>query len=167
MHHTSPEVRTGHTSTPTVAFRDLIRVESEELLSRNHVGRLAFAFHSRVDIEPIHYVYDISEGAIFARTTPGTKLTVLEHHPWVAFEVDEVRGPFDWQSVVVKGTVYHVEEDGSRRSREELEHVKQVIRQVMPLAFTPDDPVPERSVLLRIHIHEILGRAAESATAPA
>ena len=57
--------------------------------SRAHVGRLAFTFHDRVDIEPISHVY--SEGWVYARTSPGTKLTTVKHHPWVAFEVDEVQ----------------------------------------------------------------------------
>jgi nitroimidazol reductase NimA-like FMN-containing flavoprotein (pyridoxamine 5'-phosphate oxidase superfamily) len=134
----------------------------EALLARHHVGRLAFAFQNRVDLEPIHYVF--SNGALFGRTTYGTKLTVLMHHPWVAFEVDEVHGPFDWQSVVVKGTVYFLEPGESAQLREAYEHAIGVIRAVAPQAFTPDDPVPERSILFRIHIHEMLGRFAESGT---
>jgi hypothetical protein len=38
-----------------------------------------------------------------------------------------------------------------------------VIRSAMPAAFTPDDPVPDRSILFRIHIHEMEGRFAEAA----
>ena len=157
----------GHTSVrgrsmpnPSVTFGELTRDRMEALLARHHVGRLAFAFQNRVDIEPIHYVY--SEGALFGRTTYGTKLTVLMHHPWVAFEVDDVHGPFDWLSVVVKGTVYFLEPGESAQLREAYEHALGVIRAVAPQAFTPDDPVPERSILFRIHIHEMLGRFAET-----
>lgn len=32
--------------------------EAEALLTRNHVGRIAFSLHDRVDMEPLHYVYD-------------------------------------------------------------------------------------------------------------
>jgi len=39
-------------------FRELHRDESEEILSRNHVGRIAFASNDRVDIEPVNYVFD-------------------------------------------------------------------------------------------------------------
>src|SRR5690349_15736001 len=85
------------TSAPT--FRELPRDECDALLARNHVGRVAFSFHDRVDLEPVHYVY--AEGWIHGRTAPGAKVAVLRHHPWVAFEVDEVEGLFDWQSVVV------------------------------------------------------------------
>lgn len=147
---------------PPVTFRNLKRHEMEALLARHHVGRLAFAFQGRVDIEPIHYVFH--EGALYGRTTFGTKLTVLMHHPWVAFEVDEIRGPLDWQSVVVKGTVYFPEPGDSEQLRTAYESAVGVIRSAMPAAFTTDDPVPDRSILFRIHIHEIEGRAGESAT---
>ena len=42
--------------TPPV-FRELTREGCEALLAVSHVGRLAYTFHDRVDIEPIHYVY--------------------------------------------------------------------------------------------------------------
>lgn len=145
---------------PSVTFGELTREGMESMLSRHHVGRLAFAFQGRVDIEPIHFVF--SGDALYGRTTFGTKLTVLMHHPWVAFEVDEVHGPFDWQSVVVKGTVYFLEPGESAQLRDAYEHGLSVIRSVMPLAFTPDDPAPERSILFRIHIHEMEGRMAET-----
>ena len=38
-------------------IRELTRAEIEALLTRNNVGRIAYAFKDRVDIEPINYVY--------------------------------------------------------------------------------------------------------------
>jgi hypothetical protein len=74
-------------------FRDLDTAEAHQILARNHVGRIAYSFHDRVDIEPISYVY--ADGVIYLRTTVGSKLTTLARAPWVAFDVDEVVGPFD------------------------------------------------------------------------
>lgn len=148
-------------STPTsTVIRDLTRVECEELLQRNHVGRIAFAFRGKVDIEPIHFVF--ADQAIYVRTTHGTKLSVLAHHPWVAFEVDEIDGPFDWKSVVVKGTVYPVEKADIPQLAKSYEHARDVLQAVMPAAFTADDPAPQRSIILRIHIHEWEGRASNA-----
>ena len=76
--------------TTTAVVRDLDFPEIEAMLKSHRYGRLAFSFRDRVDIEPIHYVYEA--GWLYGRTSPGTKLTVLAHHPWVAFEIDEVRG---------------------------------------------------------------------------
>ena len=41
----------------TPHIRELTRVEMEAILARNNVGRIAYAFQDRVDIEPISYVY--------------------------------------------------------------------------------------------------------------
>jgi uncharacterized protein len=102
------------TTRPT--FSELPPRDCVELLRRSHVGRIAFAFHDRVDIEPISYVY--SEDWLYGRTSPGTKLVTVQHHPWVAFEVDEIEGRFDWRSVVVHGAMYLLEPDGGDRERE-------------------------------------------------
>jgi nitroimidazol reductase NimA-like FMN-containing flavoprotein (pyridoxamine 5'-phosphate oxidase superfamily) len=159
----SPSTSAPPAST-SLAIRDLTQDECEQLLARHHVGRIAFTFRDRVDIEPIHYVF--SDGAIYARTTQGAKLTVIAHHPWVAFEVDEVRGPFEWKSVVVKGTVYLVNTDRAPHSTESYQHAKHVLQTAMPAAFTADDPVPQRSIILRIALHEWEGRASTIVTIP-
>src|ERR1700761_8768612 len=91
------------------AFFELPRDESIALLGRNFAGRLAFTFRDRVDIEPISYVHDGEW--LYARTSLGTKLDTVRHHPWVAFEVDEVAGRYDWKSVVVRGKIYFFDPD--------------------------------------------------------
>ena len=101
------------TRKPTTFF-ELTRDEAVDLLTRNHVGRLAFSFHDRVDIEPISYVF--SGDWVYARTAPGTKLAIVQHHPWVAFEVDEIRSRVDWRSVVVHGTIYFIDAEPRGRS---------------------------------------------------
>lgn len=144
-----------HDAAPT--FRALDKAESQAVLTRNHVGRIAYSFHDRVDIEPIHYVYD--DGWIYGRTSPGTKLATLSHHRWVAFEVDEVDGPLDWRSVVVHGTVYLLASDPSER---ETETGLRLLRRFLPDTRTEDDPTPFRTVLFRISASEITGRSASS-----
>ncbi len=141
--------------TPT--FRDLTRAECEAILARNHVGRLAYTFHDRVDIEPIHYVYD--EGWIYGRTAPGTKLATLAHHRWVAFEVDEAEGIFDWRSVTVHGAFYILTHDAPAPP-DVMRHAIDLLRDLLPETLTDQDPVPFRTVLFRVHASEITGREA-------
>jgi nitroimidazol reductase NimA-like FMN-containing flavoprotein (pyridoxamine 5'-phosphate oxidase superfamily) len=140
------------------AFSDLTRDESIELLGRGHTGRIAFTFHDRVDIEPISYVY--ADGWLYARTSQGTKLQVVQHTPWVAFEVDEVEGRFDWRSVVVRGTIYFL--DGAEGERDAYHHAVEVLRTTDTEAFREDDPVPHRTTVFRIHVNEITGRMAST-----
>jgi Predicted flavin-nucleotide-binding protein len=132
--------------------------EAQALLKRNQVGRLAFSFHDRIDVEPMHYVYDAPW--IFGRTSQGTKLLTLEHHQWCAFETDEVRGQFDWDSVVVKGPF---SAQGSPSANWEPARALAALRQILPATFTDDDPTPHRNVLFGVHASEISGRCSTPA----
>jgi nitroimidazol reductase NimA-like FMN-containing flavoprotein (pyridoxamine 5'-phosphate oxidase superfamily) len=148
----------ARTGNPT--FRMLDRPEADALLARNHVGRLAYGFHGRVDIEPIHYVF--ADGAFYMRTEPGSKLAMLAHAPWVALEVDEIDAPFQWQSVVAHGTVYVLEDHGSPDARANYSAAVTRLRELVPDAFGDDDPTPTRRVVLKLYPSEITGRESRS-----
>ena len=140
------------------AFRELSLDECQALLERHHFGRLAYTFHDRVDIEPIGYVFD-RDGLLF-RTGPGSKLMTLKHHPWVALEIDEVEGMFSWRSVVVHGTAYILSEVGSEAEQQAYRDAIATLRKHVPETLGPDDPTPFRSVVMRMSIDMISGRAA-------
>ena len=140
------------------SIRELTRAECDALLARNHVGRIAFSFHDRVDLEPVHYVY--SNGWLHGRTSPGTKLSTLRHHPWVAFEVDEIEGLFDWKSVIVHGVVHIPDPDGSPDDVASFASILAHIREIVPHALEDADPTPERQVLVRVYAEEVTGRAS-------
>jgi nitroimidazol reductase NimA-like FMN-containing flavoprotein (pyridoxamine 5'-phosphate oxidase superfamily) len=139
-------------------IRPLDRTAIDALLSRNHVGRMAYSFHDRVDIEPLHYVLD--DGVICLRTSAGSKLTAVAHNPWVAFEVDEVRGLFDWQSVVVRGTLYRAVDGGDPATHATYTRTLALLRTLVPESLDDGDPVPIRDVLFRLHVAEATGRIA-------
>lgn len=143
-----------------VTFRDLAPDEMRALLTRNHVGRIAFSFHDRVDIRPIHYVYH--DNWLYGRTSPSDKLVTLRHNQWVAFEVDEVRGPFDWESVVAHGSFYHVGKEGTPQHLELKAEALELIRRFAPATFRETDPVPFRTELFAIAIDSLSGRAAST-----
>lgn len=141
-------------------FFELSREECDALLARQYVARLAFTFQDRVDVEPIHYVY--ANGKLNFRTGPGSKLTVLTHHPWVALEVDEISALFDWRSVVVHGTVYALTDSGTDEERGAYHEAVRALRQLVPTAFTPTDPTPSRGVVLQLYIDRVVGRGART-----
>ncbi len=145
-------------TTPRPRVRELDAAECTDLLQRHHVGRMAFARNDVVDIEPIHYVFD--DGWLYGRTQPGTKIEVLTHHRWIALEVDEIDALFDWRSVVVKGGFYLLRREGSTQEQEIYDKGVEILRRLVPETLTPDDPLPERAILFRIHINEMFGRAA-------
>lgn len=142
----------------TPQFRDLTVPECDAMLARHEVGRLAFAFHDRVDIQPIHYA---REGSwIFGRTTAGAKMATLLHNPWCAFEIDEIRDRFDWSSVVVKGTFSIL--DPKVGSLHTYQRAIALLRTLVPGSFSKADPVSHRDIIFGIFAREITGRTALS-----
>jgi hypothetical protein len=144
----------------TPSFRELSAKEATAVLRRNHVGRMAFAFRRRVDIVPIHYVY--SGGWVYGRTSLGPKLLTLKHNQWVALEVDEIDGLFDWRSVVLHGGLYLLDADGPPRELAARRRAIRLLRTLVPETLRASDPVPFRDILFRIHVDELSGRAAQS-----
>jgi uncharacterized protein len=144
-------------------FSILSERQSRLVLRQRSFGRLAFTFKDRVDIEPIGYV--LEGDWLYGRTSPGTKLVQLAHHRWVAFEVDEVGGPFDWKSVVVHGAVYFLNRDGDTHA--DFARALKLFRRVDRRVLEADDPAPFRTIFFRIHIDDISGRAASTKRAAA
>lgn len=153
-------LQTAASAVPT--FGELDRRSCERILARNHVARLAFAFHDRVDIEPIHYVYD--KGWLFGRTSPGSKLVTISHSHWVALEVDETDSLFDWRSVVVHGTFLTLDPDVPGVESQAWARGISLLRDLVPETGTARDPVGFRSVIFRIHIDTVTGREASTGT---
>jgi len=146
------------------SFRALGRAECAVVLARNRVGRIAFARGNRVDIIPLHYVF--ADGVLCGRTARDTRLSSASRNfsnAWpVAFEVDEVDGPFEWRSVVVHGNL-HAAAVGDlewRRDEAKWGKVVRALRMVVPEALTNRDPAPFRDVLVRVDLAEISGREA-------
>lgn len=137
-------------------FRALDAREIGTILVRNNVGRIAYPLHDHVDVLPMHYIYE--GGWIYGRTSPGEKIMSLELRRWVAFEVDEIEGPFDWRSVVVHGGFYPLSE-----GEEEWDHALELLRTSVPETLAKGDPAPFRTILFRISVQRSTGREAKSA----
>jgi len=145
-------------------FRALTRKECDSLLRRSSVGRVAFRLGNRVDIIPIHYVF--RRGVVCGRTARETHLEEASANfndalP-VAFETDEVDGPYQWRSVVVHGNLHAAAEGEAewRRAPREWQAAMRAFRTLMPDAFTADDPAAFRDILIRIDAAEVSGREA-------
>jgi hypothetical protein len=130
---------------------ELTRPQIDAFLMQHRIGRIAFSFRDRVDIEPIHYAYE--DGCLYGRTQPGTKLTTLQRNPWVAFEVDEVKSDREWTSVVLKGTVYLVADEASADVEQTYERVMARLQGVSPSLEVGD----RRFVAFRIFVDDARG----------
>jgi len=143
-----------------VIFSELSRDEVEAMLARNRVGRLAFSLHDRVDVQPIHYIYE--HGWLYGRTSEGSKLAALQHNQWVAFEVDEITDLFDWRSIVIHGSFWVMHPRGSPRAEELWTKAAELVSKIVPGSLTETDPVPFRQTLFRIAVSDVRGREAKT-----
>ncbi len=150
---------------------DLRRGEIDAILERNHVGRLAYLSHDEVDIEPIHYVYQL--GWIYGRTSKGAKLDALMHRPRVAFEVGEVRGIIDWRSVVIVGNVEFLNpvpmplmapDDMAAHEDPAFLQGVSLLRTLVPESLMAGDPAPYRYNAFRIHVDEVSGYSSQASS---
>ena len=145
-------------------FLVLTAAECRSFLERNHVGRMAFLNEGSVDIEPISYV---ARGDwIFFRSAYGAKLEALSHNPYAAFEVDEVKGPTQWMSVVAHGTIYLLPADGGPVEKREFARAVASLRRVAPETLTDRDPTPYRDTVYGLHVDRVSGRTAQPASIP-
>jgi len=144
----------------TAKFLELTPKQALAILRRNHVGRLAYLKGRQVDIEPLGYV--ARGNWLFMRSANGAKLAALAHSPYAAFEVDEVKGPFAWRSVVAHGTMYRLPHDGAPIERSQFARAVAALREMIPDTLTERDPVPERQVVYGFNIHKITGRSARA-----
>jgi nitroimidazol reductase NimA-like FMN-containing flavoprotein (pyridoxamine 5'-phosphate oxidase superfamily) len=142
-----------------VTFREMSRDEVEAMLVRNRVGRLAFSLHDRVDLQPLHYIYE--RGWLYGRTSEGDKIAALKHNQWVAFEVDEVTDLFDWRSIVIHGSFWIMHPRGSPRAEELWTKAAELVSKIVPGALTETDPVAFRQTLFRIAVSDVRGREAK------
>ena len=164
----SPKKRTA-TGPKSVARTPRFAMLSAEqcwaVLGRNHVGRIAFLNEGLVDIEPVSYA--AGDSWIFVRSAGGAKMEALAHTPYAAFEVDEAAGPFDWRSVVARGTVYVMSSEGSRVDRADFQRSLTALRSFMPATLTAGDPTPHRQTVYGVHVDRLAGRMASSRGASA
>jgi nitroimidazol reductase NimA-like FMN-containing flavoprotein (pyridoxamine 5'-phosphate oxidase superfamily) len=141
-------------------IRELERQEIDALLTRNHVGRMAYERRGRIEIEPIHYVY--VDGWLYLRTSQGEKYRTMAQSFYsilpVAFEVDEVEGLFHWRSVVVHGSAYLVPHPRDGGDPADWSAAVARLRRLLPDALTDSDPVPFRNLVFRIAVQEATGR---------
>jgi nitroimidazol reductase NimA-like FMN-containing flavoprotein (pyridoxamine 5'-phosphate oxidase superfamily) len=137
-------------------FGELTRAECRQLLSRTSVARLAYVSGSRVELVPIHIVFDLD--TVYGRTAPGSRLSAIPDGQDVALEADEHRGAFDWLSVVIHGafTVLNAEEIVANESPDLT-----ALEKFFPNALSDEDPIPFRNQFFRIRITEMTGRYAQ------
>jgi len=80
---------------------DMSPAEMHQLLQRESFGHLGCARDNRPYVLPMHYAYDGKELYFF--TTQGMKTQYIKSNSQVCLQVEEIKDPTHWKSVMVIG----------------------------------------------------------------
>jgi uncharacterized protein len=82
-------------------IQDMTADEMKALLNTKEFGHLGCSRNGRPYVVPMHYVY--FDESIYFLTTEGQKTDYISANDEVCFQVENVNGRDDWQSVMVIG----------------------------------------------------------------
>lgn len=143
-------------SSRTFQIFTLSSAEIDALLDRQAVGRLAYPAGNRVEIRPVGYVRD--GDWLFGRMQAGDKIEALLHHRWVAFHVDDIRSPWDWESVILHGPLQFLDAEGGTEMAQMYARAREALAASIPDFEGTEDPGAFRSLVFGITVQEISGR---------
>lgn len=86
-----------HGETRPLPAEDMIRV-----LENQHLAHLGCSVGDDIYVVPISYAYE--DGAFYSHSPEGQKIRMMRGNPNVCVQVEQVDGPFAWQSVIAWGT---------------------------------------------------------------
>jgi len=135
----------------------LTRAEAQAVLAQECVGHLGVYDGERVFVYPMNYGYDGS--SLYLQSRRGEKVGTMSAHPEVCLQVDQIATPAHWRSVMVHG-VFEEITDKAERDRA----FDAILCQggAQPPSVAPYLDGPERLVVYRVPIRELIGRYEES-----
>ncbi|MGZ4411778.1 MAG: pyridoxamine 5'-phosphate oxidase family protein [Gaiellaceae bacterium] len=80
---------------------ELSRVEIDEMLAGELVGRVGCHVDGLTYVVPVIYAYH--DESLYVFSEEGQKIRMMRENPSVCFEIDRYERPGEWQSVIVQG----------------------------------------------------------------
>jgi hypothetical protein len=125
---------------------ELTRGEIDQVLASQVIARIACHDGARTYMVPVAYAADAD--GIVVHSYEGRKLAIMREHPEVCVEVEDLRGPADWRTVVAWGRF------------EELHGA--AADQALALLMEKAPPPTRDGVYFRVRLDERTGRFASS-----
>jgi len=128
--------------------------ESYTLLRGSRVARLGCFDGAGPYVVPVNYVFDGE--AIYVHSLPGRKIAAMRENPRVCLQVDEIRGDFEWRSVIAFGAYEELDD------LDERAHALSLLLSLFP-HLTPveslmaSDATPPSLVVFRIRVERVTG----------
>jgi uncharacterized protein len=144
-------------------IEELSRDACINLLTKIRLGRLACVKGRQPYIVPIFYAF--KKGYIYSFSTPGQKIDWMGANPFVCLQVDEIKTPQDWSSIVVFGRYEELPDTIALRPVREMAYELLQQREIWwePGLAREDIKGRENPLLplfYRIFIEQITGRRA-------
>jgi nitroimidazol reductase NimA-like FMN-containing flavoprotein (pyridoxamine 5'-phosphate oxidase superfamily) len=79
----------------------LDREQIDDVIRSQVIGRIGCHADGRTYIVPIAYAYD--GDAVYVHSFEGMKLAMMRKNPQVCVEIEDLRGPTEWRTVVAWG----------------------------------------------------------------
>ena len=140
---------------------ELTRVEIDELLRTEQLGRIGYQADGRTHIVPVSYVYDGE--SVYALSSEGAKIRAMRENPSVCFEVEHVERWYNWRTALVWGTFEELHGDDAERAYGLIHSRLTPLVEFESRASAggnapPPDVAAKHFVLYRIRVEERSGR---------
>jgi uncharacterized protein len=126
------------------------------ILREGTLGRLGCIAAGWPYVVPVNYYFDGEN--IYIHTLPGKKLDALRANPRVCLQVDEIKDPYNWRSVIAYGTFEEIS------NKETQENVLTKLYSRLPHMTPVESRLVKGSkgtVVFRVKVEEATGMAEE------
>jgi uncharacterized protein len=125
-------------------------------LREGTLGRLGCIAEGWPYVVPVNYYFDGEN--IYIHTLPGKKLDALRVNPRVCLQVDEIKDPYNWRSVIAYGTFEEISNE------ETQENVLTKLYSRLPHMTPVESRLVKGSkgtIVFRVKVEEVTGMGEE------
>ena len=137
--------------------------EIQSFLQQVGYGHLGCIHEGKPYVMPMHYYFD--DPAIYLFTTEGMKTHDIDANPEVCLQIEEIRDPMHWRSVIVNGRADRLTE------QQDIDHAMQFIKERNPTLSPAINRTwidswgrAEVVTIYRVHEGEMSGRTTDGAS---
>lgn len=126
------------------------------ILREGTLGRLGCIAAGWPYVVPVNYYFDGEN--IYIHTLPGKKLDALRANPRVCLQVDEIKDPYNWRSVIAYGTFEEISNE------ETQENVLTKLYSRLPHMTPVESRLVKGSkgtIVFRVKVEEVTGMGEE------
>jgi len=130
--------------------------EAMALLHAGSFGRLGCISADSPYVVPVNYFFDGED--IYIHSLPGKKIDALRSNPRTCLQVDDIKNPYTWRSVIAYGTFEEIADEAERRRA--LARLYSCLPHLTPVESRVVTGLKE-TIVFRIRVKEVTGMAED------